>query len=183
MVSLRNLRHINSCVYGTLSCKERRLLTNFLVVRFLWNSRTGIGGLDRVILRLLTISVESSFPCLLFVLLVNLTVLLRHVSSNFFAYSVSTLYGLSLITSLNCREKIQLRLSQYRAQNAFLNFSNGVTQTNGVTESQVFCEENLETIRENYGIGTDISQHYRRPSLMSFVREILATPPQAKLEI
>jgi hypothetical protein len=47
------------------------------VFRFLWESRTGIRGLDKVILRLFTISFESSFPCLVFVLLLNLTVLLK----------------------------------------------------------------------------------------------------------
>lgn len=45
--------------------------------RFFWKSRTGIKGLDKIILRLITVSFESSFPCLVFVLLTNLTVLLK----------------------------------------------------------------------------------------------------------
>ncbi|KAG8823842.1 hypothetical protein FRC19_003030 [Serendipita sp. 401] len=154
----------------------------FLLFRFLWSSRTGIRGLDRVILRLFAVSLESSLPCLIFLALTIITVLLRDVASNFFAFSTASLYGLSLMVALNSRDKIQTRLAEYRNQGGLLNFSEN--QTNGMTESQVFSDEALALRRASAANGIDPSQQYKRPSIVSFVKgAVLTSPAPARVAV
>lgn len=73
------------------------------------------------------------------------------------------------------REKIQDKLVQYRQDGAELRFSESA-QVHNTTQSQIFSEVANASRRASTAataVGSDPANHYRRPSILSFVKEVM----------